>query len=67
MPRRFWVGTIGTGLHFPPGERGCVMDRNENQYCSACRAALTIPLDVDNSDEINTTGNVILLRYPPGW
>jgi hypothetical protein len=61
------LGTIGTGLHFPPGEHGCVMDRNENQYCSACRAALNVPLDVDNDAAINAAGNVILLRYPPGW
>lgn len=61
------INTIGTGLHFPPGERGCVMDRNENEYCSACRAALNVPLDADNDDAINAIGNVILTKYPPGW
>ncbi len=58
------LSTIGTGLHFPPGETGCVMDRNENQYCSACRAALNLPLDADNSE---TASDAILARYPPGW
>ncbi|HVE65782.1 MAG TPA: hypothetical protein VNC59_04300 [Thermoanaerobaculia bacterium] len=57
----------GRGQHFPPGERGCTMDRNENQYCSACRAALNVPLDVDNWAEINSAIDVIQDRYPPGW
>ena len=58
------LSTIGKGLHFPPGETGCVMDRNDTQYCSACRAALNLPLDADNSE---TASDVILARYPPGW
>ena len=59
--------TMGQGQHFPPGERGCTMDRNDNQYCSACRAALNVALDVDNWAEINSAVDVILNRYPPGW
>lgn len=61
------LSTIGKGLHFPPGEQGCIMDRNDEQFCSACRAALNIPLDVDNSDAARTAGNDILARYPPGY
>lgn len=59
--------TMGKGLHFPPFERGCIMDRNEEQYCSACRAALNLPLDVDHDSAISLSGNEILRRYPPGW
>lgn len=55
---------IGTGQHMPPGEVGCLMDRNRNQYCSACRTALFIPLDVDNEAAINSAGTVIHSRYP---
>ena len=58
---------MGTGQHFPPGERGCTMDRNESQYCSACRAALNVQLDVDNWAAIDSAIGVILDRYPPGW
>ncbi len=61
------LSTIGQGHHFPPGERGCVMDRNDEQYCSACRAALNLPLDVDNSASAGAASSAILARYPPGW
>jgi hypothetical protein len=61
------IDTIGTGLHFPPGERGCLMDRNENQYCSACRTALNLPLDVDREGEIDAAAGAIVSRYPSGW
>jgi hypothetical protein len=61
------LSTIGRGLHFPPGESGCVMDRNDGQYCSACRAALNVSLDVDNAQAAGAAGNAILARYPPGW
>jgi hypothetical protein len=59
--------TMGRGLHFPPFERGCIMDRNEDQYCSACRAALNIPLDATTSAASDQADNDILSRYPPGW
>ena len=59
--------SIGKGQHFPPGERGCTMDRTEPQFCSACRTALNLPLNVDNWTEINAAMDDILTRYPPGW
>ncbi len=59
--------TTGTGQHFPPGESGCIMDRNADQFCSACRAALNIPLDVDTGNAFNVAASAILARYPPGW
>lgn len=59
--------TVGTGQHFPPGETGCIMDRNSEQYCSACRTALNLPLDIDNYDQIDSASTDILSRYPPGW
>jgi hypothetical protein len=40
------------------------MDRNSNQWCSACRTALHLPLDVDNDAEISDAGLNLLLRYP---
>lgn len=61
------LSTVGRGLHFPPGESGCVMDRNDEQYCSACRAALNVPLDVDNAQAAGAASSAILARYPPGW
>lgn len=61
------LSTMGKGLHFPPGESGCIMDRNAEQFCSACRAAMNIPLDVDTGDAGNIASSAILSRYPPGW
>jgi hypothetical protein len=58
------VADIGTGQHMPPGENKCLMDRNTNQYCSACRTALFIPLNVDNAAGIDAAIDVILSRYP---
>lgn len=60
-------GTGGSGLHFPPGETRCLMDRNSNQYCSACRTGLNLPLDLNNETEINEAVLAIHSRYPPGW
>jgi hypothetical protein len=58
------VADIGAGQHMPPGENRCLMDRTINQYCSACRTALFIPLDVDNADGITAASGVIHSRYP---
>lgn len=58
---------VGDGLHFPPGESGCVMDRNRSEYCSACRTALNVPLDVNNTAAIDAAITAILDRYPSGW
>jgi hypothetical protein len=57
----------GTGQHFPPGELGCIMDRNSQQFCSACRAAMNLPLDADNAAAADASSSAILDRYPPGW
>ena len=59
------VDAIGAGQHFPPGESGCTMDRTTNQFCSACRTALNIPLDVDDGAAISAASQAILSRYPP--
>jgi hypothetical protein len=61
------LDTIGAGLHFPPGESHCTMDRNTNEFCSACSTALNLPLDQHNEDAINAAAAAILARYPPGW
>ncbi len=58
------VPDIGTGQHMPPGENKCLMDRTISQYCSACRTALFIPLDVDNSAAIPAAMDFIHSRYP---
>jgi hypothetical protein len=55
---------IGNGQHMPPGETQCIMDRTINQFCSACRTALMIPLNVDNAATIASAGNNISSRYP---
>jgi hypothetical protein len=57
----------GTGQHFPPGETGCIMDRTTSQFCSACRAALNVPLDADTGTAFSTASSAILSRYPAGW
>jgi len=59
--------TIGTGLHFPPGESHCTMDRNSNELCSACSTALNLPLDAHNEAQIDAAMSAILSRYPAGW
>ena len=58
------LDTIGDGLHMPPGDTICIMDRTFNQYCSGCRTALNIPLDIDNQRQIEITTNDINRRYP---
>ena len=55
---------MGTGKHMPPGETNCKMDHNFRQFCSACRTALHIPLDVDNNEAILAAWHVINDRYP---
>lgn len=55
---------IGDGNHMPPGESTCIMDRNSNQFCSACRTALHIPLDVDNDAAISAASSEIRNRIP---
>jgi hypothetical protein len=50
--------------HMPPGETLCLMARNWNQWCSACRTALCIPLDVDHPAGIDAAMQEIIRRYP---
>jgi hypothetical protein len=59
--------TVGEHQHMPPGELHCTMDRTGNQFCSACRTALNLPLDVDNGAAIDSVTLNIITRYPPGW
>ncbi|MEJ2155153.1 MAG: hypothetical protein P8X96_07440 [Desulfobacteraceae bacterium] len=65
------VGDIGKGLHMPPGDTQCIMDRTSNTFCSACSTALGIPLGpLDTTDMDNATTDMdnaaadILSRYP---
>ncbi len=55
---------IGFGYHMPPGESTCLMDRNSQQFCSACRMAIGLDLNADNSGAIYTAIENILNRYP---
>lgn len=50
--------------HMPPGETLCLMARNSSQWCSACRTALCIPLDVDHEAAIDAALQEIMRRYP---
>ena len=53
---------VGDGNHMPPEEFGCLMDRNQSQFCSACRTALHIPLDVDNGAALDLALDEIVVR-----
>ena len=54
----------GNGLHMPPGETKCLLDRNSLLYCSACRTALGIPLDITDTTAMDAAMTDILGRYP---
>jgi predicted Zn-dependent protease len=58
------IGDMGNGLHMPPGDTKCIMDRTSTMYCSACRTALGIPLDISDTTDMDTATNDILGRYP---
>ncbi len=58
------TGDIGNGKHMPPGVAQCIMDRNSSLLCSACRTALGIPLDLDDTSAMDAALNDILSRYP---
>lgn len=58
------VSEMGTGKHMPPGETQCLMDRNSSLYCSACRTALGIPLDISYATTSDAALLDILDRYP---
>lgn len=55
---------VGNGLHMPPGETQCIMDRTSALLCSACRTAIGLPLDVSSTDAMDAAMNDILSRYP---
>ncbi len=55
---------IGDGLHMPPGDTTCIMDRTSTMYCSACRTALGIALDVFDTTDMDAAMADILSRYP---
>ena len=58
------VATIGDGQHMPPGDTVCIMDRTSSMYCSACRTALGLPLDVNDTTAMDNAIADILGRYP---
>ncbi len=58
------IDDIGKGLHMPPGDTQCIMDRTSTMYCSACRTALGIPLDISDTTDMDAAMNDILSRYP---
>lgn len=58
------VADVGNGSHMPPGDTQCIMDRTSSLYCSACRTALGIPLDVSDAASVDGAINDILSRYP---
>ena len=58
------ISDIGDGLHMPPGETLCLMDRTSTTFCSACRTALGIPLDIFDTSEMDSAMSNILSRYP---
>ncbi len=58
------VGEIGDGKHMPPGDTKCIMDRTSTMYCSACRTALGIPLDITDTTAMDAAMTDILSRYP---
>lgn len=58
------VAQIGDGLHMPPGDTLCLMDRTSSMYCSACRTALGIPLDITDTTDMDNAMADILGRYP---
>jgi hypothetical protein len=58
------IGDVGNGMHMPPGETQCIMDRNLTLLCSACRTAIGVPLDVFNTSAMDAAMSDILSRYP---
>jgi predicted Zn-dependent protease len=58
------IDDMGNGLHMPPGDTKCIMDRTSTTYCSACRTALGIPLDITDTTDMDAAMSDILNRYP---
>lgn len=57
------VEDIGNGTYSAPGETKCLMDRNWNQFGSPERFALDIPMDVDNTEELDEVIKYINGQY----
>ncbi len=55
---------LGKGTHMPPGETQCLMDRTFKLFCSACRTALGIPLDITDTTVFDQAASDIIGRYP---
>jgi len=58
------AATIGDGQHMPPGDTICLMDRTGYLFCSACRTALGIPLDVMDTTGLEAAMTEIYAAYP---
>ena len=55
---------IATGKHMPPGDTICIMDQSSTMFCSACRTALGVPLDITDTTAMDNAMADILGRYP---
>lgn len=62
--KHHYSGDYTVKEYLPPGEPLCLMARNTNQFCSACRTALGLPLDVEYSADVQAATGNILDRYP---
>lgn len=63
--RHHYLGSdVLNKINLPPQESECIMARNSNQFCSGCRAAMYIDLDINNSADISNIISNILDRYP---
>ena len=58
------VAQIGDGLHMPPGDTLCIMDRTSSTFGSACRTALGIPLNITDTTDMDNAMADIIGRYP---
>ena len=50
-----YINDLSEQIYMPPGETKCIQARNSYMYCSACRTALGIPLDIDNASAAYNT------------
>jgi hypothetical protein len=64
IPHHYPGADTSTQIFMPPGEDKCVMARNSNQYCTGCKAAMHLNLDVDTSAGLAVITGDIMSRYP---
>ena len=64
VPHHYAGNDVANPIFLPPGENHCVMARNSNQYCSACRAAMHLDLNADTSAAVSAAMSDISGRYP---